>query len=356
RGVPNEVWSVIGRGLEKDPRKRWPTVEAFGRALWSALIHLRASLSEQGLPEDHRNPAGADGEAMGASARRAYQPALTPALEPLPTAASGSVRLRSDLRAMATRTTAATTSTTSTTATTAPGKENAARTVLIEKPAPLGPQGTVRMEPRRRVVQGSLGEVAGGGEREEGDRATLPTPKETSRGMAPLWLEPERGSPPSSLEPFATVPRRGTPVVRAARDSAPLRAESARSGPPRWLRVVMGCSAMLCLVIVGYSLRRSSRASAIAIPAEITAAAPSAVPTLSAASFATIAAPAVTVAPAVMAAPAVTAAPASAPSRATPPAPVPAPRVRPPAPSPSAAGVRPIFEPPAEKKTTKDIF
>lgn len=360
RGVPGEVWAVIAKGLEKEPRKRWPTVEAFGRALWSALIHLRASLSEQGLPEDHRNPAGADGEAMGSSARRAYQPALTPALEPLPTSASGSVRLRSDLRAMATTTTSATTSTT---ATTAPGKESAARTGLIEKPAPLGPQGTVRMEPRRRVVQGSPGEVANGGEREEGDRATLPTPKETPRGMAPLWLEPERSSPPSSLEPFATLPRRGTPTARVARELAPMRAATSRSGPPRWLLVVMGCSAMLCLVILGYSLRGSSRpsarASTNATPAEVTAAAPSAVPTLSAAPLATIATPAVTVtavaAATVMAVPAVTAAPVPAVSRATAPAPVAVPRARRSAPSPSGSGLRPIFRLPAEK-TMKDVF
>ncbi len=355
RGVPGEVWAVIARGLEKEPRKRWPTVEAFGRALWSALVHLRASLAEQGLPQDHRNPAGADGEAMGSSARRAYQPALTPALEPLPTAASGSVRLRSDLRAMATMTT---TATTSTTATTAPGKGGAARTVLIEEPAPLGPQGTVRMAPRRRVVQGSPGEVARGGEREEGDRATLPTPKETPRGMAPRWLEPERASPPSSLEPFATLPRRETPTARVARDPAPMRAALSRSGPPRWLLVAMGCSAMLCLVIVGYSLRGSSRAPASATPAEATAAASSVVLAVSAVPLATIAAPAVTAAPAVpvTAVPAMTAAPVSAPSRAMPPEAVAVPRVRRPAPSPSAAGVRPMFELPAEKNTTKDIF
>ena len=199
RGVPGEVWAVIARGLEEEPRKRWPTVEAFGRALWSALIHLRASLSEQGLPEDHWNPAGADGEAMGSSARRAYQPALTPALEPLPTSASGSVRLRSDLRAMATTTTT------------------------------------------------------------------------------------------------ATLPRRGTPTARVARDPAPLRAGIPGTGPPRWLLVVMGCSAMLCLVILGYSLRGSSRA------------------------------------------------------------PVAVPKARRSAPSPSGAGLRPIFELPAEE-TKKNVF
>jgi serine/threonine-protein kinase len=334
-GVPDDVWAVITRALAKDPRERCPTVEAFARALWSALVRLRASLSEQALPQDYQNPAGADGEPLGAAARRAYQPALTPALDPPPTLPSGSVRLRTDLRATAT-------------ATRAPRSGSEARTITIEEAAPVGPMGTVRLAPRPRSAREAL---AGGGE-----RTTLPTPESRPIDRAPAWLAPGRSSPPSSLSPIVTVPRlliqsarpvqaaRAAQAARAVEPGDATAATDAREAPPRWLVGMMLCSATLCVLIVGYYLLGRARAVA-SVPATTTPSVATAIVAPSAS-----AAPPVTAAPvATSAAPAVSAAPTATTSAL-----VAAPRVRRPAPAASAPKPNPLFQLPFEKP--KDVF
>lgn len=336
-GVPEDVWAMIARALAKKPGERWPTVEAFARALWSMLVRVRASLADQAVPQDYRNPAGADGEPLGAMARRAYQPAVTPALDPPPTLPSGSVRLRSDLRATAT-------------ATRAPSSGSEARTVTIEEVTSAGPMGTVRLAVRPRSAR----RAEGGG----GERTTLPTPESRPLDRAPPWLASGRSSPPSSLSPIVTVPRllmRSAPPMKAAPAAAPIRiarpggVEAAREAAPRWLVMMMLCSAALCVLITGYYVLRPSRT--------VTSAGAPPTPTAAATLVATSASagpPAGSEAPAASATPAAMTSASAA--RAATPAPVATPRVRraQPAPAASASAPRALFQLPSEKP--KDVF
>jgi serine/threonine-protein kinase len=78
-GVREDVAALIERAMAKDPADRFPTAAALAAATWKLLAAIRSERGAQKRRDDQRNPEGPDGEAMGPGARRAYEPAQTPA-------------------------------------------------------------------------------------------------------------------------------------------------------------------------------------------------------------------------------------------------------------------------------------
>jgi hypothetical protein len=290
KGIRKDVCALIEKALCKRPEDRYADMDQLAAATWDLRETIRLERSAPDQAEDRRNPPAADGSPLGPHARRAFQPAHTPAQETPPPLPARKVELYL--------------------------VKNEGREASLPPPPSAGGEApkraavvheTVKLDGREAVPEPTAAQWLGGAAHER-TTGPMPAPGTAARDHMPAWMSPAQPQAevphfldyivppgmPAHVPPSSTTPT----LVSVQAEAGRAREEEGvpRGDAPPWLVVLMLVSAIASTTIAVYYVFFAGRgaggepAAAVAVTATPTVTAAPAAATATAAATASVAA------------------------------------------------------------------